>query len=214
MFLAIIVLPNPLRPTRIRLRPSGTKSRVSARSTTSRSILLGHVHSKSAMGLNFLMPLSRNRRSRLRRERSAISACTTCSSSTRGDQRALVARARKSSSSAGRARKPICSSCPDRLFSGVIVVVVGEFIVGLQVVRANVDRLGFGVTTQIDRQGCSGLGGTLVLPQQESDRRSARRIPLQGFTDGSAQRRRPVEIQQFEQLCGLAASRLSLCEGL
>src|SRR6266542_7050311 len=41
MFWAIMVLPRPLVPTRIRLRASGRKSNVSARSMTSRSISVG-----------------------------------------------------------------------------------------------------------------------------------------------------------------------------
>ena len=79
MFWAIMVLPSPLAPTRMMLRASLRKSSVKARSMTSRSMRVGQDQSKSAIGLNLLMPESRRRVSRLRRDRSASSACATCS---------------------------------------------------------------------------------------------------------------------------------------
>ena len=72
-----------------------------------RSICVGQDQSKSAMGLKLFTPLRRMRRSKLRRDRSVISARAISSSSCRPDQRALVARARKSSSCVGIAHKPI-----------------------------------------------------------------------------------------------------------
>src|ERR1017187_7037363 len=84
----------------------------------------------------------------------------------RGDQRSLVARATKSSSSAGTARKPICSSWAERLWLGIVVVWIGEFIVGLQIVGANVKCLRFRMPAEID---CRQPHGALVSPQQEGD---------------------------------------------
>ena len=52
-----------------------------------------------------------------------------------------------------------------------------------------------------------------MFAQQKSDRRSARRIPFQRFIDGATQRRRAIQVQQFEQLRCLTARRFSLCEG-
>src|SRR5450631_4357850 len=212
MFCAIIVLPNPLRPTRTRLRESGMKSSERARSMISRSILLGQVHSKSARGLNFLMPENRSRRSKLRRERSLTSAWASCSSKIRGDQRDLVALARKSSRSAGNAHKPICWSCAARLGIGFIVVVACEFIVGLQVVRPKLDRLSLGIAAQIDGQWRMGRRST-QFTEQKGNGRGARRISFQRFTDGSTQRGSAIQVQQSDQLSGLAARRFSLCEG-
>ena len=49
--------------------------------------------------------------------------------------------------------------------------------------------------------------------QQEGDRRGARRIPFQRFPDGAAQSGHAVQVQQTEQLRGLAGGRFSLGEG-
>src|SRR6266496_1111387 len=59
-----MVLPTPLAPRSTRLRCSSTKSRVKARSMTSRSIFLGQTQSKSAMGLKRPL-LARARKSSL-----------------------------------------------------------------------------------------------------------------------------------------------------
>ena len=76
---------------------------------------------------------------------------------------------------------------------------VGEFIVGLQVVGLNIDRLRFGVAAEVDLRRRGGY--RLPLPQQEGHGRGAGRVSLQGFPDGMAQRRNTVEVQQFEQSC-------------
>src|ERR1035438_9129402 len=195
-----MVLPKPLVPTRTRLRASGRKSRASARSITSRSVFLGQDQSKSAMGLNFLISDSRNLRSRLRWVRSATSACARRSRIWRGDQRCFVARARKSSTPPATACKPICSSCSGRLLLGVVVVRIGELIVSLQIVGADIQRLRLGMTAEIQRrQGRRAM----VSTQQEGDRRGAWRISLQRFADGAAQIGYAIYVQQTEQLGGL-----------
>src|SRR5215831_4634779 len=172
MFWAIIVLPSPLVPTKIRLRASGRKSNVRARSITSRSILVGQDQLKSAMGLNFLISERRRRRSRLRWARSAASFWARYSKICRGDQRCLVARARKSSTPPARACKPICSSCAGKLLLRVVVARVGELIVGLQVVGTDIQRLRLGMAAEIQRrQG----RGAMIPTQQERDRGGARR---------------------------------------
>src|SRR5215831_15667720 len=200
MFWAIIVLPRPLLPTSTRLRASGRKSSVRARSMTSRSILVGHDQSKSAIGLNFLISERRSRRSRLRWARSTASTCANCSRIWRGDQRCLVARARKSSTSVATACKPICSSWAGRLLLGIVVVRVGEFIVGLQTVGTNLEGLSFRMAAEIQRRQGSG---TTVPAQQEGDRGGARSIAFQGFPRGAPQRSHAIQIQQAEELCGL-----------
>src|SRR5689334_16230529 len=118
------------------------------------------------MGLNFLIPDRRSRRSRLRRERSAISAWASCSRIWCGDQRALLARARKSSSCAGNARRPICWSKAGRLRVVVVVsLVAGELIVGLQVVRSNIDGLRLRMAAEIQGQAWRSR----LAPEQERD---------------------------------------------
>ena len=130
------------------------------------------------MGLNFLISERRRRRSRLRWARSAASVWARCSRIWRGDQRCLVARARKSSTSAATACRPICSSCAGRLLLGVVVVRVGELIVSLQIVGADIQRLRLRMAAEIQRrQGRSAMMAT----QQEGDRGGARRIPLQAL---------------------------------
>src|SRR5207244_2908334 len=189
------------------------KSRVRARSMTSRSTLVGQSHSKSAMGLNFLMADSRSRRSRLRRERSWVSSWASCSSSMRGDQRALVARARKSSRFAGMVFRPMCLSCASRSFIGIgLMVLVGELIVGLQIVRDDIERLQFWVATEIHRGGSGVLLRALPSAQDERHRRSTWCVALDCFPDGRTQLGGPVSIQELEELCGLAARRFSTCE--
>src|SRR6266478_5564910 len=117
------------------------------------------------MGLKLLILDTRRRCSSLRRARSSASACAICSRSMCGDQRALVARATKSSKLAGSARRPICCSWWARLFIGVVgaMVVVGEFIVSLQVVRLHIDGLHLGMTAKIDGHGCRRGCGLLPL---------------------------------------------------
>src|SRR5215469_15680491 len=100
------------------------------------------------MGLNFLIPDTRRRVSKLRRERSSASAWAICSRSMRGDQRPLMARAKKSSRLVGRARKPICCRSWGRLFVGLFAG-TGEFIVSLQIVRFHIDGLRLGMAAEI-----------------------------------------------------------------
>src|SRR6516165_12097568 len=199
-----MVFPKPFVPNSTRVRP---------RSMMSRSILVGQSHSKSAIGLKLLMPEKRRRRSRLRRDCSAISACAICSNIWRGDQRALVARATKSSSAARRARSPMCWSWSARLgFIGVLLGLAGEFIVGLQIRWPHLDRLSLRITAQIHRRRRRGRAG--VPAQQESDGGGARRIPFERLVDGAAQSGGAVQIQELEELSGLVTRGFSQREDL
>src|SRR6516164_4792227 len=114
------------------------------------------------MGLNFLIPDTRRRVSKLRRERSSASACATCSRRVWGDQWPFMARAKKSSRLAGKARKPICCRSCERLFVGLFAG-TGEFIVSLQIVRFHIDGLRLGMAAEIHPQGLGGGGQFLVL---------------------------------------------------
>src|SRR5438105_8263263 len=120
----------------------------------------------------------------------------------RGDQRALMARARKSSRLAEMVFRPTCWSCAGRSFVGFIVL-VSEFIVGLQIVRDDIERFEFRVPAEIHRDRSGVLPGTLSSAQDERHRRSAWRAALEGFVDGAAQLCSPVGIQEFEELRGL-----------
>src|SRR5207248_6687628 len=88
----------------------------------------------------------------------------------RGDQRALMARARKSSRLAEMVFRPTCWSCAGRSFVGFIVL-VSEFIVGLQIVRDDIERFEFRVPAEIHRDRSGVLPGTLSSAQ---DRKSTR----------------------------------------
>src|SRR5215472_10845244 len=121
------------------------------------------------MGLNFLIPDTRKRRSRLWRERSSASAGAICSRSVWGDQRPRMARAKKSFRLAGNERKPICWSRCGRLFVGVFVV-TGEFIVSLQVMWLDINELRLRMATEVNRRKRRG-GSLLSLPQQKGNRR-------------------------------------------
>src|SRR5881398_1813365 len=126
----------------------------------------------------------------------------------RGDQRALMARARKSSRLAEMVLRPTCWSCAGRSFVGFIVL-VSEFIVGLQIVRDDIERFEFRVPAEIHRDRSGVLPGTLSSAQDERHRRSAWRAALEGFVDGAAQLCSPVGIQEFEELRGLTTRRFS-----
>src|SRR5215469_7687816 len=120
-----------------------------------------------------------------------------------GDQRAFVARARKSSRLAGMVFRPMCRSCAGRSFLG-LTVLVGELIVGLQVVRGDIKRFEFRVLAEIHGRESRALLGTLSSAQDERHGRSAWSIALECFLDSTAQLRSPVGVQEFEELRGLA----------
>src|ERR1700688_4829117 len=153
------------------------------------------------MGLKLLIPETRRRCSMLRRERSSASACASCSSNLSGDQWERVARARKSSRLAASARRPICCSCAPRLFLGWIVV-AGELIVGLQVVRLYVDGFELGMTAEVDCHGRRRVQFPLAFTQQEGNRRCTWSAPFKRLADGETERLSTINIQQFEQLGG------------
>ena len=66
-----------------------------------------------------------------------------------------------------RRASPICSSCAGQVMLGIVVTRVGEFIVGLQIVRTNVERLSFRMAAEIDRRQ---RRGARAPAQQEGDR--------------------------------------------
>jgi hypothetical protein len=77
----------------------------------------------------------------------------------------------------------------------------GEFIVGLQAVRADVNALCFGVTAEIDRH----TPAPRLTPKQPGNRAGAGCVTLECFDDGAAQSRGSVLLEEFEQLAGLVA---------
>src|SRR5207248_9444686 len=82
----------------------------------------------------------------------------------RGDQRALMARAIKSSRLAEMVLRPTCWSCAGRSFVGFIVL-VSEFIVGLQIVRDDIERFEFSVPGEIQLLSRGVLAGTRYSAQ-------------------------------------------------
>src|SRR5260370_42372938 len=89
------------------------------------------------------------------------------------------------------------------------MVLVGELIVGFQIVRDGIERLQFWVATEIHRGGSGVLLRALPSAQDEGHRRSTWRAALGCFPDGRTQLGGPVGIQELEELCGLAARRFS-----
>src|SRR2546430_11494830 len=89
---------------------------------------------------------------------------------------------------------------------------VSELIVGLQIVRGDIERLQFRVAAEIHGDRSGVLLGTLPPAQDERYRRSAWGVALECFPDGHTQLGGPVGIQELEELCGLAARRFSPSE--
>src|SRR6266542_4659743 len=207
-----MVLPTPLAPRSTRLRCSSTKSRVKARSITSRSIFLGQFQSKSAMGLKRPM---RERSSRLSRERLApsVSSRRTISSTTwRGEKRPLLARARKSSLPSAKAMRPIWVSCSLR--SGVFVVVcTGKLIVDLRLVGPDHEVGQVGTAGKVDGERRPDFGRPAAPFEQVGDGGDARRVALESLDQGGPEGLRPVVVEQAQELYGGGAGGLTLGEG-
>src|SRR5712691_3085742 len=208
-----MVLPTPLAPRSTRLRCSSTKSRVKARSMTSRSIFLGQFQSKSAMGLKRPMRERSSRLSRLRLAPSVSSRRTISSTTWRGEKRPLLARARKSSLPSAKAMRPIWVSCSLR--SGVFVVVVctGKLIVDLRLVGPDHEVGQIGTAREVDGQRRPGLGRAAAPHQQVGDGGNARCVTLEGLDQGGPEGLRPVVVEQAQELYGGGAGVLTLGEG-
>src|SRR5258708_4624319 len=203
MFLAIMVLPRPLLPTSARLRPSRMKSRVSARSMRSRSILLGQFQSKSAIGLKRPMRALLSRLSRLRRLWSISSKRTISSSICMGDIRLLVTRARKSSRMRAMASSPILSRRSLRLVGVVVAVVVvaaNELIVGLRGMGFDVEVLEVGPAREIDRGSEPSLSDSPSPGEEEDDRADVGSSSGEGLVHRDTQLRGPVVVEQEQEL--------------
>jgi len=117
----------------------------------------------------------------------------------------LLARARKSSRFSGRGPQADLLQLSRQII--FVVVLLGEFIVDLQVLGLHVESSQFRVLTEVDRRGCPSLSGALVLAEEEGYGRDSGRTMFQCFTDGFAQLSGPVGVQQFQKLCGLAVGR-------
>jgi hypothetical protein len=88
------------------------------------------------------------------------------------------------------------------------VAVPGEFIVGLQILRTNMEDGQVRMAAQVQGR----WRGARLAPEQESHRGSAGGVSRQGFLDGPPQRRRAIVVQQLHQLRRLCARRFSLRE--
>src|SRR6266540_2216813 len=200
MFLAIMVLPRPLEPSRTRLRPSRMNSRVSARSRRSRSTFLGQFQSKSARGLKRPMRARCSRPCKLRRVFSICSSRAISSRICAGDQRPLVARARKSSSDAPTAERPTLVSRLARSVAFVVIVIVArEFIVGLRGMGFDVEVLEIGTAGEIDGKGRSALGLTSALAEDVDDGADTRGLPGLSLFHGQAQLLCSIVVEQEEE---------------
>src|SRR5260370_35051024 len=95
--------------------------------------------------------------------------------------------------------RPMCLSCASRSFIGIgLMVLVGELIVGLQIVRDDIERLQFWVATEIHRGGSGVLLRALPSAQDEGHRRSTGRVALECFPNGRTQLGGPEGVQELE----------------
>src|SRR5215210_3360261 len=152
-----MVLPTPLGPSRIRLRPSLTKSSKRARSIRPRSIFLGQLQSKSAIGLKEPMRLAESRRSSDLRARRADSRRTSSSRRSRGETRRSPARASRSSREAAVAWSPRADRRLARSFIFALLITGGgwngELVVVVQRVRTDMQDSQIWPLAEIDGQG-------------------------------------------------------------
>src|SRR5215210_930659 len=202
MFLLSRVLPTPLGPSKTRFRPSRRNSRARARSSRDRSIFLGQFQSKSAMDLNAPSRLLRVRRSRERLERSVASVRTISSSRARGARRFCVARARRSSTPAAVACKPMAWSCVTRSLIGALLVGsgLGKLVISAQAVRLYVQGSELGSLGEIDGQGWTAVGGAAVLFEQKLDRSEVGSATLQSLGESAIECLGAIELEQAGQM--------------
>src|SRR5436853_6974103 len=107
----------------------------------------------------------------------------------------------------------MCMSRANRSVIGVCLMgIVGEILVGIQIVMDEIESLQFWVATEIHRGGSGVLLRALPSAQDERHRRSTWCVALDCFPDGRTQLGGPVSIQELQELCGLAARRFSTCE--
>src|SRR3990170_3603271 len=141
------------------------------------------------MGLKRPMRARWTRLCRLRRVFSICSSRAISSRICRGDQRPLVARARKSSSAAAMAERPTLARWAARsvAFVVVVVIVARELIVGLRGMGFDVEVLEVGPAGEIDGQGGRALGRPAALAEEVSDRANAGSLSLDGLRHGGAQ---------------------------
>jgi hypothetical protein len=94
------------------------------------------------------------------------------------------------------------------------MVLVGELIVGLQIMRGDIERLQFWVATEIHRGGSGVLLRALPSAQDRGHRRSTWRVALECFPDGRTQLGGPVGILLAENVLRLQKGDFSLQQKL
>src|SRR5438105_207972 len=208
-----MVFPRPAVPNRMRLRPAVRKFKVKARSISARSIFLGQFHSKSAMGLKRPRWACARRRSRLRRARSWISERAISSSSWRGLQRPVEARASKSSRESAVRSRLSCWSCWASSSFGFFFGVLGELIVSLQRgIGENGQIFQIRATREVDGQGSLASRLAVATGQDKGHRRKPRSVLLQGLVESRGEFVGTVIIEQVEQLGGEASGGFPVLE--
>src|SRR5277367_6753399 len=198
-FCAIIVLARPCGATSTMLRASAMKPTVRARSTISRSILVGQPQSKSAIGLKRPMWLSVKRRSRLRLTWSFSSRSTTCSSSCTGLHRSLVARATRSSSSAPVARSPRSRRRWARSLMVALRLGSGEPVVATERMRRDPEVTRPRVLGQRVLEGRQRPRGALRLIEHVRDRLGRERAAPESVGDRRVEGHRTESVEELEQ---------------
>src|ERR1700675_2557525 len=115
-----------------------------------------------------------------------------------------------SSSCGATAVRPIRSNCSRRLGFGfgVVVVSLGEFIVGLQIVRADFNILSLRMASEVEEQRCAAIR----LAQQELDRGGAWCVAFKSLANSAAHGAGAVAIEQLKQMRDLMRGRFAIGE--
>src|SRR5829696_379241 len=202
MFLVSRVLPTPLGPSKTRFRPSLRNSRLKARSSRGRSIFLGQFQSKSVMDLKAPRRLLRVRRSSERLARSVVSVRMISSSRARGARRPFVARARRSSTPAAVAYRPMAWSCVTRSLIAALLAWSGEgkLVIGAQVVRLYVQGGELGSLGEIDGQRGPAVFGAAVLFEQKLHRGEVGSAAFESLGQSGIEWLGAVELEQAAQM--------------
>src|SRR5437667_2623956 len=121
----------------------------------------------------------------------------------------------KSSRFSESALSPIWASWRAKSFLGIVVAAVAteEVIVGLQVMRLNVQICQVRALTEVDRAAGMPFGCPAPFLENESDRRGVWRVALECLFDGGPEFLSPVLVEQAQQLRRLGRGGLATLKG-
>src|SRR5881397_3645773 len=105
----------------------------------------------------------------------------------------------------------MCASWRGRSFVGIVVA--GELIVGLRVVRFDMNIGEIGAASEVDGQCRAAPAQTVTAREDVGNRGGTRRAARACFVDGGPQLSRAVVVEQKQELGGLRSRRLTAREG-